>query len=180
MTDENAATLFLGSYFLAGALGMPLWMLAARRIGLRKAWLLGMACSVLAFAWAMLLGAGDTSGFLAVCLLTGLALGSDLAMPAALLATVIADAGHSGRREGSYFGAWNLATKLSLAAAAGLALPLLEALGYSPGRTDRALELSLVYAALPCLLKIVAAVFLLLAPLPETAPRPLSPTGADR
>ena len=179
-SDERTATLFLGSYFLAGALGMPLWMLAARRIGLRKAWLLGMACSVLAFAWALLLGSGDTTGFLAVCLLTGLALGSDLAMPSALLATVIHDAGHSGRREGGYFGVWNLATKLSLAAAAGLALPLLEVIGYAPGRTDRALELSLVYAALPCLLKIVSAVFLLLAPLPEITSRALHPTGADR
>ena len=69
---------------------------------------------------------------------------------------------------------------MSLAAAAGLALPLLEAIGYAPGRTDRALELSLVYAALPCLLKIVSAVFLLLAPLPEITSRALPPTGDDR
>jgi Na+/melibiose symporter-like transporter len=179
-SDDRTATLFLVSYFLAGALGMPLWVAAARRIGLRNAWLLGMSCSVLAFLGALGLGAGDTAGFLAVCLLTGLALGSDLAMPAALLATVISQAGHSGSREGRYFGAWNLATKLSLAAAAGLALPLLELLGYSPGSKDRTFELTLVYAALPCALKIVAGILLALAPLPDTTNRPLALEGTDR
>lgn len=179
-SDDRTATLFLGAYFLAGVAGMPLWVIAARKVGLRNAWLLGMSCSVLAFAWALGLGRGDTTAFLAVCLLTGLALGSDLAMPAAILATVIADAGHSGRREGAYFGAWNLATKLSLAAAAGLALPLLEWLGYSPGASNRSLELALVYAGLPCLLKLAAGALLLVAPLPEPVPGSHTATGADR
>ena len=51
---------------------------------------------------------------------------------------------------------------LDVALAAGLALPLLQWLGYTPGRTDdtslRALSLS--YCLLPCALKLVAAALL--------------------
>lgn len=162
------APAFLGTYFLAGAVGMPLWVWAARRIGLRSTWLVGMAFSVLAFVWALGLGRGDTGSFLAICVLTGLALGADLAMPPALLATVIASHGDAGRREGAYFGVWNLATKLVLALAAGIALPLLGALGYRPGEPGSdTLALSLTYAALPCLMKLVAGAVLILAPIQE-------------
>ena len=106
-------------------------------------------------------------------MLTGLALGSDLALPAALLATIVDDAGHGGRREGAYFGLWNLATKGNLALAAGLALPLLSLAGYSPGAVDGGgnLALHLAYAALPCALKLAAGAALLLAPLPPAALR---------
>ena len=162
--SEQQTALMLGSYFLAGALGMPLWSATARRIGLRNAWLVGIGFSVIAFLWAMALGQGDLLAFGAICLLTGLALGSDLVMPAALLAGLIASAGHQGRREGAYFGLWSLATKMNLAMAAGLALPLLSALGYQPGRGGGLLALSMAYAALPCALKLAAGLILLLAP----------------
>jgi hypothetical protein len=47
----------------------------------------------------------------------------------------------SGQHEGAYFGWWNFATKLNLALAAGLALPLLALLGYAPGtRTEAGLQ----------------------------------------
>ncbi len=172
---EAVAPWFLLTYFLAGAAGMPLWIVLAARIGLRHAWLIGISFAIIAFVWALALGAGDTGSFFVVCALTGLALGADLAMPPALLASVISDQGHQGRHEGAYFGVWNLATKLCLAAAAGLALPLLGMLGYQPGMTGASvLSLSLTYAALPCALKLVAAVILVLEPPPESRPRPIA------
>ena len=154
--------LFLASYFLAAALSMPLWTRAVARWGLARSWLLGMLLSVAVFAWAATLGAGDTLGFGAVCVLSGLALGSDLALPSALLAGTIAERGDRGTREGAYFGWWNLAAKLNLALAAGLALPLLEVLGYQPGtRSAGGLQaLTLAYAVLPCALKLLAALWL--------------------
>jgi glycoside/pentoside/hexuronide:cation symporter, GPH family len=65
--------------------------------------------------------------YTAVCMASGIALGADLALPGALLAGVIQRAGHGQRLEGGYFGWWNFATKLNLALAAGVALPLLGA-----------------------------------------------------
>ncbi|MEI8265240.1 MAG: MFS transporter [Betaproteobacteria bacterium] len=151
--------LFLASYFVAGALSMPLWVRLVQRLGLARAWLAGMVLAVAAFAWAAVLDAGDVVGFTAVCIASGMALGADLALPGALLAGVIQRAGHAGRLEGRYFGWWNFATKLNLALAAGIALPLLAAFGYQPGGRDaQALQaLTIAYCLLPCALKLAAA-----------------------
>jgi len=100
--------------------------------------------------------------YTAVCVASGIALGADLSLPSALLAGVIQRAGHGERLEGAYFGWWNFATKLNLALAAGIALPLLGAFGYTPGSRDPgALQaLSNAYCLLPCLLKLVAGALL--------------------
>jgi Na+/melibiose symporter-like transporter len=161
------APLFLVAYFLAAAVGMPAWVRIARVAGLRNAWLFGMALAVFAFVWAFGLGAGDTGAFLAVCVVTGFALGADLAVPPALLATVLAADDAPRARDGAFFGVWSLATKINLAAAAGLALPVLDALGYTPGApSGQVVALSATYALLPSALKLVAGLVLLLAPLP--------------
>ena len=161
---EEVTPVFLATYFLAGALGMPIWVVIARHIGLRLAWLAGMGLSVAGFAWALGLSSGDIWAFGAVCFVTGFALGADLAVPGALLAQVIADHGDRGPASGAYVGLWNLATKATLAIAAGVALPLLELSGYQPGQAGGEIALSLVYAAVPCGLKLLACAMLGLIP----------------
>jgi glycoside/pentoside/hexuronide:cation symporter, GPH family len=150
---------FLGSYFLCAALAIPLWLRVVKHIGLARTWLAGMVLSMAVFIFATQLGAGDATAFIVVCALSGIALGTDLAMPAALLAGTILEEGDQGRAEGAYFGWWNFATKLNLALAAGVALPLLGAFGYEPGvRTESALQaLTVAYCLLPCALKFCAA-----------------------
>lgn len=159
--------LFLVLYFLAGAAGMPLWVLLSKRIGKKGAWLVGMAMSVAAFVWAYALGAGDLYAYGAICILSGLALGADLALPASILADVIdRDARAAATRpDGSYFGFWNLVTKANLALSAGIALPALAALGYTPGVRENLEALSITYALLPCAFKLAAAAVLAFAPL---------------
>jgi GPH family glycoside/pentoside/hexuronide:cation symporter len=151
--------LFLGAYFLCAALAIPAWLALVARIGLARTWLAGMLLSIAAFAGAAGLQAGDAPWFLLVCIASGAALGTDLALPGALLAGGIAAAGHRGSAEGAYFGWWNLATKLNLALAAGLSLPLLALAGYVPGsREPQALQaLAAAYCLLPCALKLAAA-----------------------
>jgi Na+/melibiose symporter-like transporter len=153
----------LAAYFLAGAASLPLWMALSRRLGKRNAWLGSMAASVVAFAGALALGPGDVAGFAAVCLLSGLALGGDLALPPAMLADAIRTRGDEPRA-GAYFGLWNFATKLNLALAAGLALPLLAAAGYVPGAGTVLEPLYFAYCLLPCALKLTAAAILLKVP----------------
>jgi glycoside/pentoside/hexuronide:cation symporter, GPH family len=156
---QDFEPLFLASYFAAGALSMPLWLRLVERIGLARSWLAGMGLAVITFVWAALLGEGDVAAYTAVCIASGIALGADLALPGAMLAGVIQRAGHSGRLEGAYFGWWNFATKLNLALAAGIALPLLAAFGYTPGARDaQALSaLTIAYCLLPIALKLLAA-----------------------
>ncbi len=155
-------SLFLGAYFVSAALAIPFWLRCVPRIGMGRTWGVGMLLSVATFLFAAQLGAGDSSAFVVVCVLSGAALGTDLALPAALLAGVIAEDGDQGQAEGLYFGWWNFVTKLNLALAAGLALPALQAWGYAPGaRNEEALQaLTFAYCLLPCALKTLAAALL--------------------
>ncbi len=149
---------FLATFFLFAALSLPLWVRLVGRLGLARTWLAGMALAVGVFVWAATLGEGDVWPFLVVCALSGLALGTDLALPGALLTGLMDELGERGRREGAYLGWWNFAAKLNLALAAGLSLPLLALFGYSPGARDPAAlqVLTLAYCLLPCVLKLLA------------------------
>ena len=158
---------FLVLYFVAAALSMPAWAALAKRYGEARCWIGAMLLAVAAFIGAYWLHPGDAAAFGLICAASGLTLGADLALPPALLAAVIGQVGHSGQREGVYFGAWSWATKMNLALAAGIALPLLQWLGYIPGSPDPAgvEALRTGYAVVPCGLKFVAAALLWRAPL---------------
>lgn len=158
--------LFLALYFLSGAAGLPLWTRLADRLGKRRSWRIGMLSACAAFVWALLLDPGSAWAYAAVCVLSGLALGADLALPPALLADIIPAAERDATA--GYFGLWSLLAKLALAIA-GLALPLLALTGYQPG-TPAGWNLALIYAGLPCLLKLLAA--RLLTSMPSGEPTP--------
>ena len=119
-----------------------------------------MACA--SFIGALALGTGDTTFFAIICVASGLALGADLMLPPAIQADVIdLDTLASGQqRAGFYFAIWGFATKLALAAAAGIAFPTLAYFGLDPSIGARAapglLALSLLYAGLPVALKLAA------------------------
>lgn len=167
-SDLNA--LFLGIYFLFGALGMPLWVRTSKAFGKKRVWAAGMAASVVAFAWAFLLGPGDGVAFAMVCALSGVAYGSQLALPPSLLADVI-DRDEAGCAEGAYFGFWQFTEKMELALAAGVALPVLGLIGYRPGTPQPAMgDLAAMYALVPCLLQVAAATLLWLAPIDRDRP----------
>lgn len=149
---------FLGLYFLCGALSMPVWLQVVQRLGLVRTWFAGMALSVVTFLGCAGVGAGDVWLYALVCALSGAALGADLALPSALLTGVVQRSG-SAPLQGLYFGWWNLVSKLNLSLAAGIALPLLNLLGYTPGvREPQALQaLTGVYCLVPCFCKLMAA-----------------------
>jgi glycoside/pentoside/hexuronide:cation symporter, GPH family len=153
------APAFLGAYFAAAALSLPLWLRLVPHLGLPRAWLAGMLLAVLAFAGAALLGAGDSHAFLAVCIASGMALGADLAVPGALMNGVVQAGPRGVDGAGVYAGWWTAASKLNLGLAAGAALPLLAWAGYVPGSrdVDSLQVLTLAYVGLPCALKLLAA-----------------------
>ena len=144
--------LLLGTYFLAAALSVPFWVRIAQWIGRPWTWIIAMLLAIAGFSGAAFLGAGDWLWFLGVCVVSGLAVGTDLTIPASM----VADLGEKHGATGSYFGIWNLVAKINLALAAGIALPLLAVLGYVPGNTNHTDVLVAVYVLLPLVLKVVA------------------------
>lgn len=155
----HQSSLMLAGYFAAAAISVAFWSWTANRIGAMATWRLAMLMACVAFVWTMTLSAGDIAAFVVICLATGFALGAELVCPPVLLGMVIHAGGHRGQLESSYFGIWNLVIKLALAAAAGLALPVLALLQYAPGEPSQFSNihaLQWAYAGVPCLLKAVA------------------------
>lgn len=148
--------LLLGLYFLSAALGVPLWIRFAARVGRPMAWFYAMLLAVLAFVGASALGAGDWVSFAVICVVSGLAMGADLTIPG----SIVADLGERQGRTASYFGIWNLVAKLNLALAAGIALPLLGSFGYVPGQGGHTDVLTMAYVLLPIGLKVCAMAML--------------------
>jgi glycoside/pentoside/hexuronide:cation symporter, GPH family len=174
---EHAGPLLL-VYFGVGIAALPAWLLVARRLGKHRVWTISMLLASSFFIWVPLLGSGDVGWFYLITVLTGLSLGVDLALPAAMQADVIdqdtADGG--GERAGLFFGLWGMATKLALALAVGISFPLLGAVGFSTagGNTPAALlALALAYAGLPVLFKLAAMSLIWRFPLDESAQRAL-------
>ncbi len=124
---------FLFIYFLAGIIGVPFWTWLARRTSKHRAWCIAMIFAIIVFCPAPFLPIGSLYGFGAICVLSGLALGADLALPPAIQADVIdVDTAQSGeQKSGTYFALWSLITKLSLALSVGLAFPILGAFGFN-------------------------------------------------
>ncbi|MCH2221670.1 MAG: MFS transporter, partial [Dechloromonas sp.] len=151
--SEKSSGPLLALYFIAGAASLPLWVRLSAKFGRVRAWGMAMLLAMFAFAGAGLLGPGDLWAFALICLASGLALGADLALPAA----IAADLGERQGRAGSCFGVWNFVAKLNLALAAGLALPLLDLLGYQPGYQRGLTALTFAYALLPLGFKLLAA-----------------------
>lgn len=156
------AGLLLFAYFLCAVAGVPFWLAVARRMGKSRTWCVAMLFNVAVFAAVPLLGAGDVWPFLAICVLTGFALGADLVLPASIQADVIdVDTAATGeQRTGTYVAAWGLGTKVALALAVGVAFPVLEAAGFSadggPQSETGLAALVALYAVVPIAMKLAA------------------------
>lgn len=155
-------------FFLAAAASAPVWGRIAAQIGAKRALLAGMALAIVSFAGAALLGAGDVMAFAIICVASGAALGADMTLLPAIFAKRL-DAIVPEAAEG--FGLWSFVSKFTLAFAAVTLLPTLEAAGFTPGATtaseDALTTLTLMYAVLPCGLKLVALTLLALTPIDE-------------
>ena len=144
-------------FFLSAAGAAPAWGMLAERRGAKPVLLAAMVLAILAFGGALFLGPGDVLPFALVCLFSGAALGADLTLLPAMFATrmaVIAPSAAEG------FGLWSFVSKFTLALAAVTLLPALEGAGFD-GMAETNPQasltlLSLLYAGLPCVLKLAA------------------------
>ncbi|WP_431298036.1 MFS transporter [Tabrizicola sp. BL-A-41-H6] len=155
-------------FFLSAAASTPVWSRLAQRHGAKRTLLAAMSLAIAAFLWTATLSTGDTVAFAIICAASGAALGADLTLLPAIFARRLAQIGQGG--EAAAFGLWSFVSKLSLALAAATILPALDRAGFTPGatNTESALfTLTLIYAALPCVLKLMAITLLARTPVPD-------------
>lgn len=150
---ESNQGVFLLSYFVAGIVALPLWLYLSKYLGKAKTWQASMILASLSFMGVFVLDMGDFYLYLAICLLTGLSLAVDLALPASMQADI---SQQHPELAGTLFGFWGMVTKLTLALAVGISLPIIEW-----AKADSLdWPMLLCYAGLPILLKLIAIVLL--------------------
>lgn len=148
---------FLLLFFLSAAISAPFWGRLGVRIGAKQVLAAGMALSILTFFWASFLGPGQAVAFAVISALSGAALGADMVLLPAIFARRLSQIGEAS--ESIAFGLWSFVSKLCLALAAAILLPSLQGAGFSTTGTSSATSiglLALLYAALPCGLKLLS------------------------
>ncbi len=159
---ESLSGLFLFLYFIAGALLIGVWVKLAEKIGKDRAWLMSMMLAVIVFIWAFFLQPGDVIAFGIICVLSGMALGADLALPPSIIADRVTHQNTEGEAT-QYYALLAFIPKVAIALASGGAFLTLDYLGFVAGeRNSEQVMLGLItlYALVPCIIKLIAAYYL--------------------
>ena len=156
---EKFLGLFLLIYFLSGALSMPLWKYLSRKYSSIHSWFFSMIFALFSFIWAFFLEPNQIAGFFIICLMSGIAVGANLALPSAIIAEFITSNKYHNYAS-SYYSITNFLSKFSLAIASGFALPILGFLGYQPGILRSDYLLPLIYALFPCFILVISVILL--------------------
>ncbi|MDV7341271.1 MFS transporter [Terasakiella sp. A23] len=168
--DEQTKAGLLFVYFLFAIVGIPLWMHLSKRYNKNHIWCLSMIMACIVFAFVPFLGAGDVIAFGVICALTGLALGSDLALPPSIQGDCADWDRYRFNKErlATLFSYWSMATKLALGLAVGITFPVLDFFGLEDGNSNAIIALIVIYAGLPVVLKTGAIAMMWTFPLGRT------------
>jgi len=157
--SKEQAGLLLLVYFFSGILALVFWNYLASKTSKKTAWILSMLNAIVFFSFVPFLGEGDFTLFLLVTIFSGMSLGADMALPASMQADVAQNSQESPRElGGTLFGFFAMIVKLSLAFGVGVSFAILGLFDFEPSAPTQSslLVLSLLYGALPVLLKILA------------------------
>ena len=158
------------TYFIAGVLGIPVWVWLSKRLDKQKTWSIAMTLACISFAFVPLLGSGDIIQFFFITIITGITLGADLIIPPSMQADVAEFEYFRSRhdRTSLLFACWSMATKFALALSVLIAFLLLEAFDFTPSLLDaksNIVALAVIYAALPIVFKLSSILIISLYPL---------------
>ena len=141
--------------------GVPFWIFLSSKFDKHKVWCIAMIYASIVFTFVLFLGEEDLTPFIIICIMSGLALSADLAIPSSIQADIIdLEYLKTGKRlTGQFFAFWGLVSKSAIAFSTGLAFILLDIIGYNSNGNNGyyiSFALSFIYAGLPIILKIIS------------------------
>ena len=148
-------------YFLGALVGVPLWIFISNKLDKHRVWCYAMVYSCFIFIFVLFLKEYDLIFFAIICILSGLALSADLAIPSSIQADIIdLEYLKTGKRlTGQFFAFWGLVSKGAIAISTGVALILLDIIGFNSDENNGKnvlFAVSFIYAGLPIILKILS------------------------
>ena len=148
-------------YFLGALMGVPLWVFLSSKFDKHRVWCCAMIYACFIFMFVLFLEEGDLTLFVVICIFSGLALSADLAIPSSIQADIIdLEFLKTGKRlTAQFFAFWGVVSKAAVALSTGIALILLDIVGFKSGDNNSTFVLfwlSFIYGGLPIILKIVS------------------------
>ncbi len=115
---ERESQTLLAIYFIAGLAGVPIWWIAARKIGKHRALQAAMLYTAVTTSFLLILPRGDFGIAVPFMILAGIAQGGGVLLTRALMADVVDEdqLATGARRSGLYFGLLLTTSKLGIAA----------------------------------------------------------------
>ncbi|MFQ5665656.1 MAG: MFS transporter [Candidatus Binatia bacterium] len=153
--------IFLAAYFASGFVCLPIWVLVARRVGKRPAWLASFVMGITGGGAMFFLGQGDTILLLVLIAWAGSSFGAGLFLGPAMQADVIDyDELHTGkRREAQYSAFWAMLPKFVAIPSAAIPIAILGSIGYVPNAIQSpqvVLAIRAIFALTPALFSTLA------------------------
>jgi Na+/melibiose symporter-like transporter len=121
-----------------------------------------MMLAIITFIWAFFLSTGDAIAYGMICVLSGMALGADLALPPSIIADRITHQ-HKQSEATQFYAILAFIPKMAVALASGIVFLTLDFIGFQAGKNNDSEVLKnviVLYAILPCLIKLASVVAL--------------------
>lgn len=155
--SQGSMPLFLITYLLSGFLGALICLLFFKSANKINALLLMMSISAISFWVAYFLDPSTSYIFYFVCVISGVGAGGEIVMLPAIASCVLEDNKNYGN---TFFALWASCTKITLAIAAGIFLPLISISNdFFPNITlDN--KIKFYYAVIPLIIKFISIIMI--------------------
>jgi glycoside/pentoside/hexuronide:cation symporter, GPH family len=160
---EEKTGLFLIVYFLSAIVTFPLWIKLSIKTSKEFTWILSMITACCAFIFVPFLQEKDFLYFLIICIVTGMSLGADMAIPSSIQADIAQQSKKMNNDvSGVLFGFWAMITKFSLALAVAISFITLEFTDFDTQNMNETSLIAIVtlYSIVPILLKLFSIILL--------------------
>ncbi|WP_323588273.1 MFS transporter [Aliarcobacter butzleri] len=161
---EEKTGLFLIIYFLSAIITFPFWIKLSTKISKKSTWILSILIAISAFSFVPFLNEGDFFYFVFICVITGMCLGADMALPSSIQADVAQETKKQHQDlTGVLFGFWAMITKLSLSLAVAISFISLEFTNFESQNINQTsiYVIIFLYSIMPIIFKIFSIIFLL-------------------
>ena len=147
-------------YLISGVIGVPIWIFLGRFILKTRLWCFSICFSILIFFLVFFVGNNDVFLFIVICILTGLSVSADMALPTSIQADLLdEDFKKTGsNRSGAFFSILSVINKTSAAVSGAFVLLFLYWVDFDPmgnNKEDTLFYLTCLYALAPIILKIL-------------------------
>ena len=168
---EDLVGLLMLFYLLSGVLAVPLWINVSKYFKKSDLWCCSIFFSMVIFSLVFFLDANSILLFSIICLLTGICVSADSALPTSIQADLLDEDLKvvKSNRSGTFFSILSVINKTAAAFSGGFVLLFLYAVDFNPlgGNSDEVLFwLTCLYAIAPIALKVLP--LLMMFRFPET------------